>query len=131
MRIDVPRHWLTEGAELELVVPRILSCDHCDGGGCEGCGKSGALRAPEAETARTLRLGVPSGHERAVQLRLVDPFDGSDVSQLIVEIHAADAAAAGVRRIEPLALPRRARVPRAVWGVAAMLLLLALWLLAR
>src|SRR5690242_3451348 len=59
LRVGVPAAWLAEGGELELRVPARLACARCDGGGCDGCARSGALRAPEPASARVVRAYVP------------------------------------------------------------------------
>ncbi len=43
LRVRVHVDWLAQGARVSLRVPRMLACATCDGGGCDGCGRSGAV----------------------------------------------------------------------------------------
>ncbi|MBI4954871.1 MAG: hypothetical protein HY908_22810 [Myxococcales bacterium] len=45
LRVTVPESWLATPSELEIRVPARLTCARCDGGGCDACGRSGAVRA--------------------------------------------------------------------------------------
>jgi len=108
VRLEVPAAWLDEGCRIEILVPRRVPCARCDGGGCDACGKSGVLRAPDAEAQRRLEITLPDDCGDAVALRLVDPFGTGLIEQLILEIRAGTASP-GVTRIPdppaPLALP--------------------------
>lgn len=42
-RVAIRREWLLEGETVDLVLPRNLSCAKCEGGGCDLCGRSGAI----------------------------------------------------------------------------------------
>jgi hypothetical protein len=130
IRVEVPAAWLTAGCRLEILAPRRLCCARCDGGGCDACGKSGVLRAPDAADDRRLEITLPGTHHDAVALRLADPFGGGLVEQLIVEIHPG-VASPGVTRIPdpppppdlaPLAgLPWRGFMVAAIATAAAIL----------
>ena len=126
LRLDVPEAWLVEGADLELTVPRRLACARCDGGGCDGCDRSGVVRAPEDVTDRTLHAHIPSlAGEPGVALRITQPF-GPDhpIAQLHLELRAAAGASAGVRRVDAPIAP--APLPLALsWPFIAGLLTLA------
>ena len=131
LRLDVPERWLAEGAELEVVTPARLPCARCDGGGCDGCARSGVLRAPEAASDRTLRVQLPRlDGEPGVALRLTQPFGAEHpIAQLHLELRAAEQPSAGVRRLEPPPAPL-ARVeatlpPGLTWPAIAALLALA------
>jgi hypothetical protein len=101
LAIVVPASWLDDGAELELTLPARLACARCDGGGCDGCARSGALRTPEGEVDRTLRTNVPPGSARGVALRIPHPFGPDhEVAQLLVEVRAGESASACVARVE-------------------------------
>lgn len=137
LRVDVLAAWLTEGAELELTVPARLACARCDGGGCDGCARSGALRAPEEAAARVLRARVPpraDGANVTLALRLPDPFgEHHAIGQLLVELRAAPSASAMVRIVPapaPAAPPKLAISPLAVTALIAFAAALAA-LLAR
>ncbi|MFT3767051.1 MAG: hypothetical protein QM820_16255 [Minicystis sp.] len=103
LRVEVEAAWLSEGAELEITAPGRLPCARCDGGGCDACGRSGVLRAPEDTAARVIEVSVPAQQEgsEGVALRIPDPF-GVDhaIGQLHVELRAAASASPSVRRIE-------------------------------
>lgn len=103
-RIEVPAAWLSEKTEVELTVPALLACAGCDGGGCGACGRSGALRAPAGEVARTLRVCLPHQSGPFV-LRIPSPFGPEHpVAQLLLEVHgrcSAASASQGVRRLNP------------------------------
>ncbi len=101
LAVVVPERWLDDGADLLLSLPARLSCARCDGGGCDGCARSGALRMPEDEADRRLRASVPPGSSRGVALRIPHPF-GPDhaVAQLLIEVRAGEAASACVTRVE-------------------------------
>lgn len=108
VRLEVPAAWLDAGCRIEILVPRRVPCARCDGGGCDSCGKSGALRAPDAEAARRLEITLPEGCGEAVALRLVDPFGDGLVEQLLLEIRAGRASPEVTRVPDPpapLALP--------------------------
>ena len=59
-RVAIARDWLLEGGLVELALPRNLTCAACEGGGCDRCGRSGAiaLRA-RGEAAEPLQLTLP------------------------------------------------------------------------
>lgn len=42
-RVKVRREWLLAGEVVELELPRNLACAACGGGGCDACGRSGAI----------------------------------------------------------------------------------------
>ncbi|MEZ4444184.1 MAG: hypothetical protein R3B72_34245 [Polyangiaceae bacterium] len=105
----VPAGWLTEGAQLEVLPAKLLACARCDGGGCDGCDRSGALRAPRDEEARRFRLTLPSGAPASgVLLRLVKPFEEGEIDQLLVRVKAGESPSKGVTRIvapQPVVVP--------------------------
>src|SRR5688500_2199650 len=41
--VRVARSWLEAGDTVELTLPRNLHCAECDGGGCDRCGRAGAV----------------------------------------------------------------------------------------
>ena len=112
----MPESWLGEDAEIDVAVPSRLVCARCDGGGCDGCARSGALRAPDAAEARKVRLRLPAALGAAV--RLVQPFgEAFPIEQLIVELRAAETPSAGVQQVAPSRA--LATVPRPRWTPAA------------
>lgn len=46
-RIGVAKEWLTLGLTVEILLPRNLACARCEGGGCDACGRSGAISLRE------------------------------------------------------------------------------------
>jgi hypothetical protein len=106
LAIKVPPNWLEEGASLEVTTPKLLSCHRCDGGGCDSCERSGALSAPRKAELRRIKLAIPPRalNKGALQIRLVDPFDDSDIHQLFVQVRTAAEPSRGVKRIEEGAL---------------------------
>jgi hypothetical protein len=129
LRFEVPAAWLDEGCRLDILVPRRVPCARCDGGGCDACGKSGVLRAPDAEAERRLEILLPEACGDAVALRLVDPFGAGLVEQLILEIRVGDASPSVTRLVDPPAplalppapLPWRGVLMAALAAVAAIL----------
>ncbi|WP_438015258.1 hypothetical protein WMF18_30845 [Sorangium sp. So ce315] len=102
LSIAVPAAWTRGGADIEFAVPARVSCARCDGGGCDGCARSGAHRAPAELAARTLRLRLPADLTGGATFRLVRPFgEHAPLDQLLVEVRADSEASPGVRRIAP------------------------------
>ncbi|WP_437731575.1 hypothetical protein [Sorangium sp. So ce1335] len=102
LSIAVPAAWTRGGADIEIAVPARVSCARCDGGGCDGCARSGAHRAPAELAARTLRLRLPADLAGGATFRLVRPFgEHAPLDQLLVDVRADSEASPGVRRIAP------------------------------
>lgn len=100
LALTVPDGW--EDAEIEIRVPHRLRCELCDGGGCDSCGKSGAIAVEVDDEARRVLMRVPSGLDRGALVRLVDPFGpGVDLGVLILELRVGSAASPHVRRVVP------------------------------
>jgi hypothetical protein len=127
LRIAVPPTW-GPGDELSIVAPPRVVCARCDGGGCDGCNRSGALRTPDDPSARELRVQLPPLGESGAAVRLVRPFgDACELEQLIVELSPAPAGAeppAGVTRharpAAPLAVTSPPTWMAAAGGLAAL-----------
>lgn len=116
-RINVPGAWLDEGARIELELPRNLSCAACGGGGCDACGRSGAItlrgrrEPPEIVEVELPRRHAteepPSSGKRGVVVRIPEkgglPEEGSSLPRgvLMLSVRAADEADAGVKRVVP------------------------------
>lgn len=113
--LEVPTDWLAAGCRIAILAPRRLACARCDGGGCDACGKSGVLRAPDAADDRRLEITLPGTHHDAVALRLADPFGGGLVEQLIVEIRVGVASACVTRIPDPLPPPGAAALAVLPW----------------
>jgi hypothetical protein len=149
--LRVKQKWLEEGAAIQFQVPRNLTCAACDGGGCDTCGRSGAisLRA-RGEPGEVLTVTLPrcdaSSGNAGVVLRI--PEQGGFVQQgpplprgmLLLSVSAGERADAGVSRIRatlappqgvgmPSQLPilqGRARV--ALWVIWLLVAALLAWL---
>lgn len=101
MTIEVPSAWLIEGATLEVTAPTRLACARCEGGGCDSCGRSGAIRPNVADDARTFRLALPSNAAERVLVRLVRPLGAeAGLEQLTVEVRSSSEATPGCRRVK-------------------------------
>ena len=108
LRVEVPAAWLREGGPIRVRVPRRLACARCDGGGCDGCSRSGVLRAPEDEPSRLVEATLPATTAGAAALRIARPFEaGSAVEQLVLEVRAGAAATDGVTRLVEPRSPER------------------------
>jgi hypothetical protein len=89
-RVRVRREWLTVGEVIELELPRNLACAACGGGGCDACGRSGAItlrtRDEPAEVVEVTLPARPSDElpdSRGITLRIPEqgglPDPGSDL----------------------------------------------------
>ena len=93
--IVVPQKWLREGVRLAVDVPAKIKCDLCDGGGCDGCARSGAYRVEPTSVEVTL----PRVTDDALALRVTNPFADKEPTLLLVRIAAGVEPSAGVRWI--------------------------------
>src|SRR5687768_2457120 len=60
-RVRVRRDWLTVGEVVELELPRNLACAGCGGGGCDTCGRSGAITLRKrSEPAEVVEITLPA-----------------------------------------------------------------------
>lgn len=132
--VVVPDAWLEAGDVVEIVVPVRVTCARCEGGGCDDCGRSGALRLAANEPERTLRLALPAAIEARNVVRLVRPL-GPDagLEQLWVELRTAAEASPFCRRLpRDRAVARGyallAREPRLVGILLVLAVVLAAWL---
>jgi hypothetical protein len=101
LRVHIPGAWLADGVDLAVTTPARLACASCDGGGCDTCGRSGAVRAPADTSARLVRTRLPPAQGRpAIMLRIAHPFGPEhDIRQLLLEVVGAEAASPGVVRV--------------------------------
>jgi hypothetical protein len=103
LKVTVPTSWLSEGARLAITAPKLLACARCDGGGCDACDRSGALRGPRAPERREIQLELPSSDDgNGVILRLQRPFEEGEIDQLLVQIRTGSEPSRGVTRISPI-----------------------------
>ena len=76
-RVKVRREWLAIGEVIELELPRNLACAACGGGGCDACGRSGAITlrtrdepAEVVEVTLPIRSGDDAPDSRGITLRI-------------------------------------------------------------
>ncbi len=84
------REWLAVGEVVELELPRNLACATCGGGGCDACGRSGAITLRKRdEPAEVVEVTLPARSSdelpdsRGITLRIPEqgglPEPGSDL----------------------------------------------------
>jgi hypothetical protein len=89
-RVKVRREWLARGEVIELELPRNLACAACGGGGCDKCGRSGAITLRQRdELAEVVEITLPAraaqeaADSQGVTLRIPEqgglPEPGSDL----------------------------------------------------
>jgi hypothetical protein len=89
-RVKVRREWLSVGEVVELELPRNLACAACGGGGCDACGRSGAITLRKRdEPAEVVEITLPARaadelpEPRGITLRIPEqgglPAHGSDL----------------------------------------------------
>lgn len=127
--VPVAREWLLEGASVELTVPTKVRCARCEGGGCDTCGRSGAVLVAADEAERRVVVHLAPGVDdtgRALRLPgLGGKTEGvSEPGDLRVTLLPADAASPALRRVG--ASPKVAPWMAAVLALIA-LVLVALW----
>ncbi|HEX2871207.1 MAG TPA: hypothetical protein VHP33_08125 [Polyangiaceae bacterium] len=60
-RVRVRREWLVVGEVVEVELPRNLACAGCGGGGCDACGRSGAITLRQRdEPAEVVEVTLPA-----------------------------------------------------------------------
>lgn len=144
--IRVPRAWLDRGATIELELPRSLTCARCDGGGCDRCGRAGAIRLRLADDpAQTVQVCLPDPNHLAPEqsskslvLRIPDAgghADGDELPRGVLMLHINESVEpdASVRLAGAAELLRELRAPREVVVrsavIAGLLFLAFLWML--
>lgn len=109
-RVKVRRDWLLKGELVELELPRNLACASCGGGGCDACGRSGAItlrqrdEPPEVvEITLPVRPADEEPDSRGITLRIPEqgglPERGSDLPRgvLLLTLVPSSEADANVR----------------------------------
>jgi hypothetical protein len=159
MSVTVPESWISEGATLEVELPRNLACAGCGGGGCDACARAGgvSLRGrgdPKESVEVTLPKAtselVGAGKAGAIVVRIPQKggisASGSELPRgnLLLTIRSGDAADGSVTRLPGPSVPPppvvpelvgierpgEGRDPALVWlFVAAVLAALAAWFL--
>ncbi len=126
-KIDVPAVWAKETSLIEIRLPKNVMCARCDGGGCESCGLSGALRCPENEVDRTLRVRLPKTLGDGVAMRIAEPFGkGQGIAQMWIEVRPAKEPSRFVRKLVSTKRERIRVLPRMVLGLSVFMVLLIL-----
>jgi hypothetical protein len=110
-RVRVPRPWLERGEPIELELPRNLACAACGGGGCDTCGRSGAVTMRgRNEPPEIVQVTLPewSGQDRepssSLTLRIPEqgglPAEGSRLPRglLLLTVVPDEQPDSGVRR---------------------------------
>lgn len=124
--IEVPPRWCDDSVLVEVTLPRTLACARCEGGGCDSCGRSGALRGPKSEADRRVRVRLPQNLGDGVAMRIADPFGkGGAIAQLWIEVRPSDEPSKAVRRLTPEKKEPRRILPRMVAALGVLLVLLA------
>src|SRR5689334_7625686 len=109
-RVKVKRDWLIVGEVVEVELPRNLACAACGGGGCDACGRSGAITLRKRnEPAEVVEVTLPSRgadevpDSRGITLRIPEqgglPPEGSELPRgvLLLTVMPSDAADPSVR----------------------------------
>lgn len=114
-RIHIAAEWLDEGALIEFELPRNLKCAACEGGGCDACGRSGAVSVRgRKELGEVLQVTLPKRDEsslestasgRTLVIRIPERGGMADSPALprgllLLSVVPADASDPGVQRIE-------------------------------
>jgi len=158
LSVSVPESFLVEGATIEIEVPRNLSCATCSGGGCDACGRSGALSVrgrgdPAEKVEVTLPRPLPAASgslaPRVVTLRIPEyggrAPDESNLPRgnLLLTVRSGEPPSSGVTRLPGPSVPPPAVEPELLgvedgaesdarvvllFVVAALCALLAWWL---
>lgn len=91
VELGVPPAWASEGASVEVEAPERVPCARCDGGGCDGCARSGAVRLDPALENRTFELTLPPSLLHAVTVRVTKPFgDGSNIGLVLCVLRPSE-----------------------------------------
>jgi hypothetical protein len=138
--VEVPMEWLEEGVSVSIVLPRLLTCARCEGGGCDVCGRKGAFEQTGIDGPVIVSLPRQSGSAAsAIRLRLPGYGARGDVAlplgHLILTVVPRDAAfgwapASHVHKIDSHEGARRpAHWAAGAWGLAiGVVALIAWWL---
>jgi hypothetical protein len=142
--IRVDPLWLERGEAVEVTLPRNLCCAQCAGGGCDRCGRSGAVSLWDRdEPPAVLELTLPRRtreelqHEPVIVLRIPDfggfsPESDQPRGLLLLKVSAGSGADPSVVRAKPSAgsparpasLRSLAPLPnRLMFGIVAVLLI--------
>ena len=93
--IRVARAWVARGEaiEVEVEAPELARCARCEGGGCDGCGRSGAVRLASEVAERTFTLALPAGLAERTLVRVPRPFgEEGPIGLAVCEVQLAEGA---------------------------------------
>lgn len=140
--IVVTEDWMLGRAWIEIPLPRLLSCASCDGGGCDGCERSGAVATrPRKTPPEVIEVQLPGA--APVVLRLpryggLAPDENTARGLLLLAIRLGPEPSEGLRLVDlppapqPLAPPPAPPRPLVLlWVAAAVMVALLIWLLLR
>ena len=135
--IAVERGWF--GRPIVLTLPRTLRCAHCGGGGCDRCGRAGALSLRERDDAPTqVQVTLPELPEEQLEVCVRIPEQGGPSNEpgqgrghLLLRVRAEPRATEEVALVlapaESLALERRILMKRSLLvAVGLVIVFLAL-----
>lgn len=123
--IVVPADWLAEPTRVALTLAKRIKCGRCHGGGCDGCGRSGAIRLADEADERELELALPG--RAPCEVRLRDPFGAGHPRVLLLRIQPGDEHSAGLRRLRasPSAGGDAGDQPLPTWLIPVVIVLVA------
>lgn len=134
--------WLEEGASVSILLPRLLTCARCEGGGCDVCGRKGAFDQASVDEPVVVSLPRQSTvPPSALRLRL--PGYGArgeaalPAGHLILTVVPRDAAFgwAPAQSVQKVDTSDGARSPThwatGAWGIAIAVSALIAWWLAK
>lgn len=114
-RVKIRREWLLVGEVVELELPRNVTCAGCGGGGCDACGRSGAITLrSRKEPAEVVEITLPRRSpdevpdSRGITLRIPEqgglPPEGSELPRgvLLLTVVPSDVADTSVRPLRGL-----------------------------
>jgi hypothetical protein len=139
--VEVPMEWLEQGASVSIVLPRLMTCARCEGGGCDICARKGAFEVTTEGPVVVSLPRQPGATPSALRLRL--PAYGAlgepelPPGHLILTVVPRDAAfgwapANSVHRVEPAASAHPpAHWSAGAWGLAIGVVALLLWWLLK
>lgn len=110
--IAVPAEWFAQGRRLQIDLPGRLTCASCDGGGCDTCGRSGALEVPKPETPLELTLPISAGEVGRFRVRIpgLGADSGDDAvprGHLMLSVRAGEPVSRGVSALASESLASR------------------------
>jgi hypothetical protein len=128
--VVVPANALNAGQAFELQVPRRLPCARCEGGGCDACGRCGAieLRAVDAPVEIVTVTLSQSGSGKVIRVRVPERGGAGRGAEprghLLVIFREGAEPTPGVVCVNPAPPPRLVPLP---WLLLPVLLGLLVW----